>query len=395
MGTTTKAKNNRTQAFNKIQQLQCRIVQVLHRAGNAMLRNAQGVFFQKNSAPRRILIFRTGSFGDSLCAIPAIQSIRRHFSGAQIHLLTNTGHAGQILVSIDQLIAPEILDRVINYQAQNRLALLAEIRQNRYDLIIQLPQYNAPWYRLLRDMCLFRFFAGIRAGFGWQWDGVNLFRQAQEAGFVAKNERRRLLDILAKNGIPALPETDFSLLWMEDDRRIAESILQEIVPDEKPLIGLVVGAKRPQNRWPLDSFRQVCRYFAPRFNLVLLGGPDDAPLAEQLQGGQPGAYSLCGRLSPMQHAWVLKKCRLVVSNDTGLMHLAYAVHAPLVALFSARDLPGRWYPPERANVRVIRHAGLACSACLSERCADNVCMKNIEAGAVIGAMEGVLAKAAL
>ncbi len=391
MGTTTKAKTDPPLPATWWQQFLVCLVQAIHLIGNLKLRWAQQLLFRANPQARSILIFRTGSFGDSLCAIPAICSIRKKFPEARIDILTNTGHPGQNLVSIDQLIAPGILNRGLNYQNQSRRQVLKTIRGGRYDLIIQLPQYNAPWHRLLRDMLFFRFGAGIRAGFGWQWDSVPIFRQAQEVVFLAKNERRRLLEIVAKNGVPPLPETAIALHWTDADRAIAGAKLGAVLPAAgKPLIAIVAGAKRPQNRWPAAYFKAVCRHFSRQFNLVLLGGPDDTSLARQIQDGEPGVYSLCGQLSPMQNAWILKKCWLVLSNDTGLMHLSYAVGAPLVALFSARDLPGRWFPPDLPNVRVLRHFGLACSACLSVHCKRNVCMEKIEVAQAIGVMEDLL-----
>lgn len=390
MGTTTKAKTNRT-GTTRWQQIQVRIVWALHLAGNLVLYWLQRLLFSVNAHPRRILIFRTGSFGDNLCAIPAICAVRKQFPEAQIDILTNTGHPGRNLVSIDQLIAPGILNQVLNYQDQPRRQVLKNVRSGHYDLVIQLPQYNAPWFRLLRDMVVFRLGTGIRAGFGWAWDSIPIFRQAQEAVFLAKNERQRLLAILKKNGIPAFPETSFALHWTDIDREIAEEILERILPaNGKPLMAIVAGAKRSQNRWPLASFIAVCRHFAPQFNLILLGGPDDEILAKQIQESASGAYSLCGQLSPMQNAWVLKKCRIVLSNDTGLMHLSYAVGAVLVALFSARDLPGRWYPPNLPNIRILRYFGLPCSTCLSDHCKRNVCMEKIEVIQVISAINDLL-----
>ncbi|MBK8968721.1 MAG: glycosyltransferase family 9 protein [Lewinellaceae bacterium] len=391
MGTTTKAKTDQQHTANRRQQFFARLAQALHLVGNLALAWAQRLLFRANPKVRSILIFRTGSFGDSLCAIPAIASIRKNFPDARIDMLTNTGHFGKSLVSIDQLIGPGILNRVLHYQNQPRRQILKLIRNGRYDLVIQLPQYNAAWYRLLRDMVFFRFGAGIRAGFGWQWNGAPIFRQAREAVFFSKNERLRLLEILEKNDVPPLPETTFALNWTDSDRVTAGSKLEAVIPATgKPLIAVVAGAKRSQNRWPAAYFNAVCRHFSGRFNLVLLGGPDDASLAGQIQQNEPGVYSLCGQLSPMQNAWVIKQCRLVLSNDTGLMHLSYAVGAPLVALFSARDLPGRWYPPNRPNVRILRHFGLACSACLSDRCNRNICMEKIEVAQVIGEMENLL-----
>lgn len=382
---TTKTNNKRAASARwKLQS-----IRLAHGAGNAVLRLAQRSLFRPPAKASRILIFRTGSFGDSLCAIPAIRSIRQQFPKSRIDILTNTGHSGKRLVSLDQLIAPGLIDEVINYEGMPRRALTKTIRSRHYDAIIQLPQYNAPLHRLLRDMLVFRILCRIPAGLGWQWDNIPFFRKTQEYTGDAANERKRLLDMLQRNGIRPLPETDFALNLNEADHTVAETLLQQYRRPGKAMIALVPGAKRPQNRWPLPYFAAVCAHFSPEFDLLLLGGPDDRELAGPLES-IAHVHSLCGLLTPMQNAWVMKQCALVLSNDTGPMHLAYAVGTPLVALFSARDIPGRWYPPESPSNRIFRSFDIPCSVCFSETCADNICMKRIDPETVIAGMEQML-----
>ncbi|MBK8922232.1 MAG: glycosyltransferase family 9 protein [Saprospirales bacterium] len=368
------------------------LVSIIHGGGNALLHFIERLLFRPVKQPGSILIFRTGSLGDGICAIPAIRSIRRQFPGARIDLLTNTGHAGKSLVSLDKILPPGVVDHTINYEGASRLALAKILRRLQYDAVIQLPQYNAPWYCLLRDMVVFRVLCRISAGFGWRWDHVPIFLKAQEIGQAAENERRRLLKIVAGNGIPPLRQTAFGLSITPEDQTIAGRVLHQFKTPGKPLLGLVVGAKRPQNRWPLENFCQVCRHFSNQFDIALLGGPDDQPLAGELARLE-GVFSLCGALTPLQSAWVMHKCRLVLSNDTGPMHLAYAMGTPVLALFSARDLPGRWYPPEREQNVVLRSFQLPCSVCLSETCDNNICLKNIHPETVIAAMIQVMQQA--
>lgn len=392
MGTDITTKTNASESRPLRQakpRWQMRSVGLLHRAGNALLQALQWMLYRPVHEPGRLLLFRTGSFGDGLCALPAIHAIRRQFPDARIDILTNTGHAHKSLVSIDQLLAPGVVHQVIDYQGVPLRRLARLLREQQYDAVIQLPQYSAPWRRLVRDMLVFRLLCRIPAGFGWRWDHVPVFTQAQESCGHAINERSRLLDLLEQNGIAKGSETDFRLHLTAADRAAADALLRVRLRSGKPMIGLVIGAKRPQNRWPLAGFAAVCAHFSGTHEIVLIGGPDDEALAQQLEAQYP-VVSLCGALTPLQNACVMQQCRLVLSNDTGPMHLAYAVGTPLVALFSARDLPGRWYPPKRENTMVFRTFGLACSTCFSETCADNICMKKINPEVVIAAMNQLL-----
>jgi heptosyltransferase-2 len=77
------------------------------------------------------------------------------------------------------------------------------------------------------------------------------------------------------------------------------------------------------------------------------------------------------------------RCKVVVSNDTGPMHLAYAAGTPVVALFSSRDYPEHWFPPENSGNTTLRLYDVHCSICLSDTCTNNICMKRITPDEVI------------
>lgn len=86
----------------------------------------------------------------------------------------------------------------------------------------------------------------------------------------------------------------------------------------------------------------------------------------------------------------MQHCMLVLSNDTGPMHLAYGFGVPVVALFSNRDFPDRWFPPTGRHNAVLRAEEVACAVCLSETCADNICMKKIGPEEVVSVMDDVI-----
>jgi len=145
---------------------------------------------------------------------------------------------------------------------------------------------------------------------------------------------------------------------------------------------MVVGAKRAQNRWPIAYFKALAHIFLEKnYRVLLLGGPEDAALAQQIQGTD--VWHLCGKLTPLETAEVMKYCQLVISNDTGPMHLSYAVGTPVVALFSSRDYPGKWYPPDDGKNVVIRNDALFCNKCVHDEVQENACMKGISIWQVI------------
>jgi ADP-heptose:LPS heptosyltransferase len=79
----------------------------------------------------------------------------------------------------------------------------------------------------------------------------------------------------------------------------------------------------------------------------------------------------------------MKYCKLVISNDTGPMHLAYAVGTPLIAIFSSRDYAGKWFPPENGKNIVFRNIDVYCAKCFSEEVNGNKCLREIKPGRII------------
>lgn len=164
-----------------------------------------------------------------------------------------------------------------------------------------------------------------------------------------------------------------------------------------PLVALVPGAHAPARRWPPDRFAELARLVLGRgARVVLLGGAREAALTARVARAAPGALDLGGRTDLFDLAAVLSLCDLVVTNDTGPMHLAGAVGTPTVSL---------WGPSDPAEVRQVgapdrRVTGpeLACKPCYRNVCrrrgtgtllpdAHEECMRLIEVGDVLDAVE--------
>jgi ADP-heptose:LPS heptosyltransferase len=354
---------------------------------NQVIKWAKSALFSQNLFPRRVLIFRTGSIGDSVCAIPALQSIRSFFPAAQIDVLTRTG--GSHLQGVASLIPTSLYDSLIDYSEYSRRHLHALLKQRDYDLIIQLPQVDAPFFALLRDMLFFRSLS--RSGWGWRYSQSRAFLKAQNDLGVFDNERDRLGKILVANGVPYKSNKGPWLHPSPADRAyVRQYLVSNNISLSRPMIALVVGAKRPQNRWPISHFGAVVKSLARNFTLLAIGGQEDRSLVEQLKSFG-AVVDCCGIFTPIQSAALLSNCVLTISNDTGPMHLSYSVGTPTIALFSNRDLPGKWFPPQRENV-VFRATNISCAACLSETCGNNICMQVITPDAVLRTAAELLKK---
>ncbi|HUF75632.1 MAG TPA: glycosyltransferase family 9 protein [Longimicrobiales bacterium] len=171
-----------------------------------------------------------------------------------------------------------------------------------------------------------------------------------------------------------------------------------------PLVGLFPGAHAPARRWPEERFVELAgRLHATGARLVVLGGPPEAELTARVAAAAPGSLDAGGRTDLFDLAALLSLCDLVVTNDTGPMHLAGAVGTPTVSL---------WGPSDPDEVRQVgapdfRVTGpeLPCKPCYRNRCgrrgagtllpdAHEECMRLIEVDSVIAAVEAALAQGA-
>ena len=358
--------------------LKTAFVSLSRKLQNGILRFFRVLLYSSPRNVSKLLVFRTGSIGDNICAMPSIVAIRKKFPDAQLHILTNAGSSN--LVSLQHLLHRDYYNKIIDYIGYSPSDLYKLLKTEKYDLVIELPQDQAGLIPQLRNMFFFRF-ARIRSGFGWQVNTIFSFRQAQEKTMNFISERTRLLNILASNKIIG-EEIIFPLTLIDDDQQVVDSFIGKL-PADKKIVAVVPGAKRPQNRYPFERFEQIAAWLVTKgYTVVVVGGPEDVERGQELAKIN-GVFDATGKFTPSQSAVLLSRCSVTISNDTGPMHLSYAAGTPVIGLFSSRDFQEKWFPP-KGNI-ALRNYDVHCSLCFSETCSDNICMQGIPLDKVKGA----------
>src|SRR5262249_39714975 len=114
------------------------------------------------------------------------------------------------------------------------------------------------------------------------------------------------------------------------------------------LLGLSIGTKQAVNDWGERNWGTVITVLSAsltKYALVLVGAPEDRERSQRLARAWPGpVFNLCGRLSPRLSAAILRRVDALLCHDSGPMHLAAAVGTRCIAMFSNKDLPGKWFP---------------------------------------------------
>ncbi len=153
------------------------------------------------------------------------------------------------------------------------------------------------------------------------------------------------------------------------------------------VIGICSGAKFPSKRWNIDRFAQVADNLVKQKNakVVLVGGIEDIVDGEVIfKKGGSSVANLIGKTSYMQSAEIIRRCKLLVANDCGPVHLAAAVGTPVVGVYSSRDFSGAWHPWGE-NHTILRDDSVDCRFCMLTECETMECLHSITVEQVLSA----------
>ncbi len=329
----------------------------------------QKLLFSSQIPVTKILIHRVGTFGDSIVTLPALSLIRRRYPDAQIDFVTTYATS----LNLSTIVRKDFFSKVYLIQKQNRQKELKALKRERYDLYIELPQ-NYGLIKTLRNMLVVRFFLGIKNAFGWDEGMSKLFAKEQLTYAPPLRESERFVRNLARNAITGTPDYPLNI-----EAPFAEIPTHFQAPHK--VIAFVIGTNVPANKWPLSSWRSLAIALCQEgFSVAIIGGEQEKQDAQIIIADLDHAYNFCGQFSIAQSAGFLQLCTAAICHDTGAMHLCYAVHTPLVALFSSRQLASKWFPPQKGNA-VLMHI-LPCSGCFRKQCENNLCLKEITPDAV-------------
>jgi ADP-heptose:LPS heptosyltransferase len=255
------------------------------------------------------------------------------------------------------------------------------LRRRRFDTLAYLAPSSRNPGQLRRDRRFFAF-AGIKRFIGMT-GFVPVLGQAMGSALpTTASEADLLLARLAASGIPVPPPRcgSLELRLGEVEAHEVEGWLSTLSCDlGKAWFAVGPGSKMAAKRWPIENFREVGRRLIEEFDLwpVVFGSEEERPLGERLLQAFGRGYNAAGALSLRGAAAALARCRFYLGNDTGTMHLAAAVGIRCVAIFSARDLPGKWAP--YGDGHIVLRVGIECEGCMLETCVDrkNACLTAI------------------
>ncbi len=352
------------------------------------------------SSTKRVLIYRLGSLGDTLIALPALHLVTRAFPDSERRLLTN------FPVNAKAPPAAAILENTNLIHGYFRYALGTRSPRELFALWWQLfrwrPQvlvYMGPTRGVesaRRDEKFFRF-CGIRRLIGVPLTEDMQQNRWDESTQALEPEADRLTRNLAELGdaqLDAPASWDLHLTNAEHDR--AKKVLSSTAGH--PILAVSVGTKVQAKDWGRDNWRALLNRLAtlyPDHALVLAGASEESEASEFSADGwrqisRSPVVNLCGLLTPRESAAVFAQAQVFVGHDSGPMHLAAAVQTPCVAIFAARNKPRVWFPYGKQH-RVLYHQtdcwGCGLETCITER---KKCLTSITVDEVINEVRAIL-----
>jgi len=260
---------------------------------------------------RKFLIIRFSSIGDIILTSPVLRAIRRRFPSAEIHFLTKKQNVP--LVSYN----PN-LNWLHLFKKRNMRPMVKALRREKYDYVIDLQKSLRTWW-LKRRL------------------------HTKSLSFHKLNIRKWLLTTFKINRMPAVHIVDrymstVKCLDVEDDCKGLDFVIptETVLPSffnnmQNKFVALVIGAQHYTKRIPYSKLVLLCGLID--YQVVVLGGAAERAVGECLERECPNVCSFAGVLDIYQSAKVLQLSRVVITPDTGLMHIAAALKKDIFSVW--------------------------------------------------------------
>ncbi|MBI5472118.1 MAG: lipopolysaccharide heptosyltransferase II [Ignavibacteriae bacterium] len=342
-------------------------------------------------AAERIVVFQTAFIGDVVLTTSLIQVLRRQLSDALIDVVAIPAGAAVLRGH------PDIHD-IIVYDKRGVasgvlgiVSMIQRLRSNQYTTAV-IP------HRSLRSG-LICFLAGIPRRIGFSTSAARRLMTDVVAYRSDQHETVRDMSLLHPLGVVP-PDRELPRVYPShaDEEAVSAFMTVSGVSPAESIIAIAPGSVWATKRWLPDRFAMLAQKLAADgHRIVLIGGKADKELAETIgeRVDQGKVVDAVGELTLLQSAELIRRSRVLISNDSAPMHLAVAVGTPVVAIFGA-TVPEFGFAPMGEHDVVVQTLGLKCRPCSihgGNACPIKtfVCMKEITAQDVLLRVNEVLA----
>ena len=315
---------------------------------------------------RRVLWIRTDRLGETLLSLPAAAALEAALPGARLTLLVHPSMAPllETLPWVDRVLTCDYA--AIGPWWIRAVRLVRTLRPHKFDVAV----VSNP----MKELHVAVWLAGIprRVGYGRKWGRLLTHCVPDRKALGERHEVEYNLD-LAKASIDA-PMLASAPQWQlpsleREQAEVLRLLEQQGIPSSEPFIAVHPWTSNPLKQWPPARYQALVHAISQRLPVVVIGGPEErGRVRDVLPSTPPRVADLVGRLSMRQLAGLLQQARLLVSNDSGPVHLAAAVNTKTVVLFGTSEPaagPRRWGPWGQGHTVI-------CKPSMDEICVEEV-----------------------
>ncbi|HBA89091.1 MAG TPA: glycosyltransferase family 9 protein [Geobacter sp.] len=298
--------------------------------------------FPAHTPPRSILFIRPGGIGDAILLAPALRAVQAAYPGCHVDLLAERRNASAFLLSPGW-------HKIYRYDSPSELS---EVLGKCYDVVVDTEQ----WYRL--SAVVARIVHAPKAvGFATN-ERARLFTHPVSYS-LQEYEAISFLGLLRPLGIEPPETISVPYLTLPPAAvQAAEALLSPL--GGKPFVAIFPGSSVAEKEWGAENYRLLASALvAAGIAVVIVGGADTREAGDRIAGGGV-ALNLAGQGSLATSAAVIGAAKLLVSGDSGLLHIAAGLGKPTVSLFGPSD-PVKWAP--KGEGHQVFSTELPCAPC--------------------------------
>ncbi|MGI8641041.1 MAG: glycosyltransferase family 9 protein [Pyrinomonadaceae bacterium] len=292
-----------------------------------------------NFNPQNILIINFGQLGDVILSLPALFAIRDKFPTAKITALI--GKASAEIIELTDFVDEKVIVDRVKLRDSGKIwsigqifKLAGEIRRQNFDFIIDLHS--------LSETNLLGFLSGAKHRLyinreNRSLDFLGNFKPMPPLEDKTKHATDRYLDVLKPIGIENAKRF-VQIYPQSSDLETIENLWRTKNFAEKKLVGLFPGAGHPSRRWSLENFAKLAEQLKQNEKLqtIVFLGPEERNLRDEVEEKFPDETFIIDKLTIPQLAAAMSRLRVLISNDTGAMHVGALVGTPIVLLLDKR-----------------------------------------------------------
>jgi heptosyltransferase-2 len=325
---------------------------------------------------KSILFLRHDRIGDMVQSTAALKALRKGYPRTKIVVLASKSNH-------EILIHNPNIDEILIYKGISRF--IREIRPRRFDLVID----SFVTYELRQ--ALMAYLSGGKYRIGFEEGGREVFFNVNgPTASLPKQMVDHLLDLVEllggkrKGCEPEVFLSDTEIQWA------TEALAEKKISAGKLTIAIHPGAYYPSQRWPAERFGELARRILDQgeAKVILIGSSDEEGLLEVVKKSVGEEIQIFSCDSIRKFVALLSRCKLLICNNSGPMHIAAALNVPTVSMIGPTVTP-LWLPYGENNV-VINKA-LPCSPCNRAVCKEHGCMELISVDEVFEAVETQIA----